>query len=129
MKRLLSIVVAFVVVAHAPGEAQRQAGPPFSSFGPAFSSFANEGETLCSSWRTRFTGRPNSSEFFLEAMRHAWAYGFVVGAAYTSQERLPRVDSQTVSDWLEAYCAEHPRARIADGAAALIDHLVSRPPR
>ena len=67
MKRLLSIVVAFVVLAHAPGEAQRQAGPPFSSFGPAFSSFANEGETLCSSWRTRFTGRPNSSEFFLEA--------------------------------------------------------------
>ena len=66
-------------------------------------------------------------EHLHDGTMHAWAYGFVVGAAYRSEDRLPRIDAVGVSDWMDTYCARHPMARIVDAAAALVDHLASRP--
>jgi len=40
--------------------------------------------------------------------------------------RLPKIDAPTASAWMDKHCAEHPRARLADAAAALVDHLASR---
>ena len=120
MRRLLSFVVACIALAHAPGQAQR-VGPPYSTFA------GDTGDGLCFSWNTSNPGRPFTTASYLsEAMKHAWIYGFVSGAAYTSEERLPRIDAVSVSDWMDDYCEKHPRARIADGAAALIDHLATR---
>jgi hypothetical protein len=64
--------------------------------------------------------------YFQGGVMHAWIYGFVVGAAYASEQRLPRIDAVSVSDWMDKYCGERPMARIVDAAAALVDHLASR---
>jgi hypothetical protein len=119
MKRLLSIVVACIALAYASGEAQHE---DFHRW------FADTGRIACSSWRSPATARARFSkdEFFTDGTMHAWAYGFVVGAAYTSQERLPRIDAVSVSDWMDTYCAKRPMARLTDAAAALVDHLASR---
>ena len=120
MKRLLSIIVACVVLAYAPGEAQRVGNPYRSLAGGA-------GDILCFNWNAHDPAIPvTTASYAFEAMPHAWLYGFVSGAAYTSQERLPRIDAVSVSDWMDDYCRKHPRARIADGAAALIEHLATR---
>lgn len=120
MKRLLSIVVACITFEYAPGEAQR-VGMPYSEFA------GRTGDNLCFNWNTHDPAMPvTGTSYAFEAMPHAWLYGFVSGAAYTSQERLPRIDAVSVSDWMDDYCKKHPRARIADGAAALIEHLATR---
>jgi len=120
MKRLLSIVVAYVALAYTPGGAQR-VGIPYSSL------VGSAGDTLCFNWNTHDPAIPvTGTSYAFEAMPYAWLYGFVSGAAYTSQARLPRIDAVSVSDWMDDYCKKHPRARIADGAAALIEHLTTR---
>jgi len=120
MKRLLSIVVAWITLAYAPGDAQPM-GMPYSSFA------GTAGDMLCFSWNTSNPATPfTATKYAFEAMPYAWLYGFVSGAAYTSQERLPRIDVVSVSDWMDDYCKKHPRARIADGAGALIEHLSTR---
>ena len=120
MKRLLSIVVAYVVLVYAPGEAQR-VGNPYSSHA------AGSGDSLCFNWNTHDPAIPvTTASYAFEAMPHAWVYGFVFGAAYMSQDRLPRINAVSAIDWMDDYCKKYPRARIADGAAALIDHLATR---
>jgi len=118
MKRLLPIVVAFITLAYAPA-AQRHG---FHDF------VADTGRTACHSWRSPATAIApyGKDQFLTDGMMHAWAYGFVVGAAYTSEERLPRIDAVGVSDWMDQYCRKYPMARIVDAASALIDHLASR---
>ena len=119
MKRLLSIVVACVVLAYAPGEAQP---------GTFHSSFADTGRIACASWRSPATasGKFNAYQYLDDGTKHAWVYGFVVGAAYSSEERLPRIDAIGASDWMDKYCREYPMARLVDAAAALVDHLATR---
>jgi hypothetical protein len=119
MKRLLSIVVAYLVLAYAPGEAHHE---QFHLV------FADTGRVACASWRSPATapGRLNAYEHLRDGTMHAWAYGFVVGAAYTSEDRLPRIEAVGVSDWMDTYCAKRPMARLVDAAAALVDHLASR---
>ena len=120
MKRVLSIVVAYVVLAYAPGEAQRL-GTPYRSLA------GDTGDRLCFNWNTHDPAIPvTTASYALEAMPHAWVYGFVSGAAYMSQDRLPRINAVSTSDWMDDYCKKHPRARIVDGAAALIEHLATR---
>jgi len=120
MKRLLSIIVACIALGYAPGEAQHE------SFHRAF---ADTGQIACASWRSPATaarGQFSKDAYFSDGMMHAWAYAFVVGAAYTSEERLPRIDAVSVSDWMDTYCAKRPMARVVDAVAALVDHLASR---
>jgi len=123
MKRLLSIIVACVALAYTPGEAQSEAQREnFHRW------FADTGQVACASWRSPATARAGFSkdEFFNDGMMHTWAYGFVVGASYTAEARLPRIDAVSVSDWMDKYCGQRPMARIVDAAAALVDHLASR---
>ena len=75
-------------------------------------SFWRETGNLSPWWMTR-----------LEAAKHAWIYGFVVGAAHMSEERLARVNADTVDAWMDTYCARHPRASIGYAAAVLVDEL------
>jgi len=119
MKRLLPIVVACVALAYTPGEAQHE---------DFHRSVADTGRIACASWRSPATARGgfNREEYFYESAMHAWVYGFVVGAAYTSEERLPRIDAISVSDWMDKYCGARPMARIVDAAAALVEHLATR---
>jgi hypothetical protein len=119
MKRLLSIVVACIALGYAPGEAQHE------NFHRAF---ADTGQIACSSWRSPATARGpfSTAQYLNDGTMHAWAYAFVVGAAYTSEERLPRIDAVSVSDWMDTYCAKRPMARVVDAVAALVDHLASR---
>ena len=93
--------------------------------------FSDTGRIACASWRSPATARGpfNKDAYFDDGTKHVWAYGFVVGAAYASEARLPRIDAVSVSDWMDTYCAKHPMARIVDAAAALVDHLASRPSR
>ena len=93
--------------------------------------FSDTGRIACASWRSPATARGpvNKDAYFDDGTKHAWADGFVVGAAYASEARLPRIDAVSLSDWMDTYCAKHPMARIVDTAAALVDHLASRPSR
>jgi hypothetical protein len=127
MKRLLLIVVACLSFGHGAGEA-RQSGEA-RQYGPPYSSFAETGQLLCQGWNRAplgADGRFSTSAYLGEGTKHAWVYGFVVGASYASETRLLRIDAPTASAWMERYCGEHPRARLADAAADLIDEL-SRP--
>jgi hypothetical protein len=85
------LVLALSVVA-VTGQAQATA-PSVESFGPPFSTFADVGKFLCVGWPppVRPQGGFTSALHFDEATKHAWVYGFVVGAAHVSEERLTRV--------------------------------------
>jgi hypothetical protein len=48
--------------------------------------------------------------------------GFVSGVSAMSEGMAPlfRVDATTVEGWVDSYCLEHPRDRIAAAAAAFV---------
>ena len=106
MKRLLSLVVACIILAYAPGEAQRRGMPPYSSF------VGDTGDMLCFNWNTSDPAIPfTTTTYAFEAIRYGWLYGFVSGAASSSEERLPRIDVVSVSDWMDDYCKNCERAK------------------
>ncbi len=51
-----------------------------------------------------------------------WVMGFVSGVSAMSEGMAPlfRVDATTVEGWVDSYCLEHPRDRIAAAAAAFV---------
>jgi|SoiMetStandDraft_5_1073268.scaffolds.fasta_scaffold341585_1 hypothetical protein len=106
------------------GQAQ---SPPQSieSFGPPFSTFAEVGKILCVSWPPPVRPQKGftSALYFDEATKHAWVYGFVVGAAHVSEERFARVNAETVDAWMDTYCAKNPRVTIGYAAAFLVEDL------
>ena len=124
--RMLLLVLALCVVA-VHGQAQAPT-TSIESFGPPFSTFASDGDILCTSWpsATRPAKGFNTALYLAEATKHAWVYGFVVGAGYMSADRLTRVNADTVDAWMDTYCAKHPRATIANAAAVLIDELAEK---
>ena len=101
MRKTLSILALCVLAvagqAQAPAESTNQFGPPFSTF-------AAEGDIACVSWGAPQPVR-DTTNYLCEAIPHAWVYGFVIGAAHMSSQRLPRIDAYTVDAWMEAYCA------------------------
>jgi hypothetical protein len=128
MRRILLVAVTCLLSGYAVGEAQRP-DPGVGAFASTrFGPFADTGQIACISWNPV---RPpvvkfDRAGFLLEATKYAWTYGFVVGASYSSEERLARIDAPSVNAWMDKYCREHPRARIADAAATLIDELTTR---
>jgi hypothetical protein len=130
MRRMLLVAMTCLLSGHTVGEAQRR-DPGVGAFGdpPGFVGFAETGQLLCLSWNPvlRPGEKLDTARYFNEATTYAWTYGFVVGAFYASEERLARIDAPSVNAWMDKYCSEHPRARIADAAARLIDELTRRP--
>ncbi len=130
MRRMLLVALTCLLAGHTTGDAQRL-DPGFGTFGdpPGFVGFAETGQMLCLSWNpVRKPGEKiDTARYLIEATKYAWTYGFVVGASYASEERLARIDAASVNAWMDKYCSEHPRARIADAAARLIDELTTRP--
>ena len=94
------------------------------------STFADTGDGLCASWGADFPPRDGASlsptKMFAEATKHAWVFGFVVGAAHMSETRMARVDADTVDAWMDMYCAAHPRTTIGNAAATLVAELVRK---
>ena len=129
MRRMLLIAVTCLLSGHTVGEAQRL-DPGVGAFGdpPGFVGFAETGQLLCMGWNPvlRPGEKLDTVRYLNEATTYAWTYGFVVGASYASEERLARIDAPSVNAWMDKYCSEHPRARIADAAATLIDELTRR---
>jgi hypothetical protein len=128
MRCILLVAVTCLLSGYAVGEAQRPDPGDRAFPDTRFGAFANTGQTACISWNpVRPPGEKfDRVHFVAEATKYAWTYGFVVGASYSSEERLARVDTETVNAWMDKYCREHPRARIADAAATLIDELTRR---
>ncbi|SRR5258708_862467 len=60
-----------------------------------------------------------------------WLNGYLTGVAEMSTAKetnvLDRIDSQTIIDWMDIYCAKHSGASALDGAAALIVALRKLP--
>jgi hypothetical protein len=130
MRRMLLVAMTCLLSGHTVGEAQGR-DPGFGAFGapPGFVGFAATGQILCVSWNpVRQPGEKiDTARYFDEATKYAWTCGFVVGASYASEERLARIDAPSINAWMDKYCSGHPRARIADAAARLIDEHTRRP--
>jgi hypothetical protein len=128
MRHMLLVVMTCLLSGHTVGEAQRW---KFDAFGspPGFVGFAEDGQILCVGWNPvlKPAEKINTARYLNEATKYAWTYGFVVGASYASEERLARIDAPSVNAWMDKYCSEHPRARVADAAARLVDELTRRP--
>jgi hypothetical protein len=107
---------------------QAQAPQPTSRYGISMSTFAATGDGLCASWGSEFPPRDgtrfSSTKMFAEATKHAWVFGFVVGAAHQAETPLARVDADTVDAWMDTYCASHPRTTIGNAASTLVAELV-----
>jgi hypothetical protein len=118
--RMPLLVLALCAVA-VTGQAQAPA--PSVSFGPPFSTFAADtGKIACVSWGPRRPAR-DTGQYLSEAIPHAWIYGFVVGAAHVSPERLARVNADTVDAWMDTLLRETSRATIGYAAAVLVEEL------
>jgi hypothetical protein len=122
--RMTLSVFAFCVLAVT---SQAQGPQSTSRYGITMSSVAGVGDGLCASWGSDFPPRDGATlsptKMFAEATKHAWVFGFVVGAAHMSETRLARVDADTVDAWMDTYCAAHPRTTIGNAAATLVAEL------
>jgi hypothetical protein len=116
MRRVLLFGVVCLLLGHTLGIAQGHGG-------------GTTGKLRCIVWTRaaaeRTSGQHNDAMLF-NASR-ASAYGFVMGAAYTAQQRLRGIEPVGVDGWIDQYCAAHPDDSVADAAAALIEEL--RPAR
>ena len=76
---------------------------------------AGMGLAPCEAWTEARRGRAANGY-------EQWVMGFVSGVSAMSEGMAPlfRVDATTVEGWVDSYCLEHPRDRIATAAAAFV---------
>lgn len=56
----------------------------------------------------------------------AWVLGFITGLNYASAEgadMLRAIDADTIAEWVDRYCQQHPREGTVDAAAKLFVRL------
>lgn len=102
--RSLAIVLSALMIGPAAAQIQRT---PFL--------VAGMGLAPCEVWTEARQGRAANAY-------EQWVMGFVSGVSAMSEGMAPlfRVDATTVEGWVDSYCLEHPRDRIAAAAAAFV---------
>lgn len=88
------------------------------------------GHLDCKTWMTdrRKATSGLDIERLADAGDVAWINGFMTGLnyAYTSDEgtdMLRAIDADTISDWVDRYCQQHPRKSTVDAALKLFIEL------
>jgi hypothetical protein len=106
VKSLRSLAIVLSALMIGPGEAQIQRTPFL---------VAGVGLAPCEAWTEARQGRTADAY-------EQWVMGFVSGVSAVSEGMAPlfRVDAGTVEGWVDSYCLDHARDRIATAAAAFV---------
>ncbi|WP_250627961.1 hypothetical protein [Pinirhizobacter soli] len=96
--------------------------------------FTTFGLRRCKSWLEHVPGKAATPDQFANSLARtadvSWLAGYATGvnaSASGSVDLLKDLDVDTLSDWMDAYCAQHPKDDAVDGISALFSKLGLKP--
>jgi hypothetical protein len=94
-------------------------------FGFSINAFAADlvvGTISCKEWAE---DRANENNNFNKSVDQSWVMGFLGAYAKATRKNfLINVNTQTIFDWMDKYCARHPSQKIEDGVVILAHELI-----
>lgn len=80
--------------------------------------------TSCGEWVDERTSKNWRVALVKQNLNMQWLLGWLSAAgAYNTRGPLRHTEWDAVTAWLDKYCHEHPRDKIKDAAASLVDEL------
>ena len=91
---------------------------------PGWHSYGVGDATSCGEWVKERTSKDWRTALVKQNLYMQWVLGWLSAAgAYNARGALRHTEWDAVTAWVDKYCHEHPRDKIADAAASLVDEL------